>query len=655
MRRKARVTGNALDAVIQIISLAIVQNKHATKIKRPLLEVLEATAKMKPKTKLTMKLVSWLNSQMRNTQVKFVKFDKSANSLKEMLNNQKPSSCKIGLGFDSSKASISGTKLMDFVGSSVEKATDRSTIKAHGSTIHRSRGVTASVRKTRSSFDTNITPPTAAVGLRQTTSKKGKQATKASKAKSLSSLSEVAMTEAQQLKLVTKKSLQQTHISQESGSGADEGTSSIPWVLDVPTDESEEDLFWNSTAEEGDDYEGKDGDGDEDDDDDDQEVKMDDEKDDEEEGNGKEDLSLNIGREEGHDEEEEEDELYRDANINQGRGIQMTQEVEESHVTLTLVNHDGQQQSSSVSSQFTPTFVALLPMSVPTIIPSTIATVSTIRHAPTLPITAPSTLLQDLPNFGSLFGFDNRLRTLEANFSEFMQTNQFVRAVFAIPGIVHRYIDQRMNEAVQVAIQLQSNKLREEAQKENDEFLKTIDENTVNEQLEAEVLTRSSNSSKTSYVVVADLSEMELKKILIEKMEGNKSIQRSNEQMNLYKALVEAYESNKIILDAYEDTVTLKRRRDDDADKDEEQSVGPNRGMSASESATAEEPMQTTFEMEKPAHPEFEIVDTLTPKLIAGPTYELLKGSCKSLVELEYHLEEVYKATTDQLDWVNPE
>nr|GEV81985.1 hypothetical protein [Tanacetum cinerariifolium] len=46
-------------------------------------------------------------------------------------------------------------------------------------------------------------------------------------------------------------------------------------------------------------------------------------------------------------------------------------------------------------------------------------------------------------------------------------------------------------------------------------------------------------------------------------------------------------------------------------------------------------------------------VDTLTSKLIAGPIYKLLKGSCKSLVELEYHLEKVYKATTDQLDWVN--
>nr|GEV96395.1 hypothetical protein [Tanacetum cinerariifolium] len=32
-----------------------------------------------------------------------------------------------------------------------------------------------------------------------------------------------------------------------------------------------------------------------------------------------------------------------------------------------------------------------------------------------------------------------------------------------------------------------------------------------------------------------------------------------------------------------------------------------------------------------------------------------MKGSCKSLVELEFFLEEVYKATTDQLDWINPE
>nr|GEV45510.1 putative ribonuclease H-like domain-containing protein [Tanacetum cinerariifolium]GEW34261.1 putative ribonuclease H-like domain-containing protein [Tanacetum cinerariifolium] len=164
------------------------------------------------------------------------------------------------------------------------------------------------------------------------------KATKASKAKSLSALSEVAMTEAQQLKLVTKRSLQQTHISQSSGFGADEGTSSIPRVPNVPTDEYEEEITWNSTDEEGDDDEGKDDDDDNDngddgeerdgdddnedndgrkgnEDDDDQEDEGDDE---EKGGNGEENLGLNVGREEGH-EEEEEDELYRDVNINQGR------------------------------------------------------------------------------------------------------------------------------------------------------------------------------------------------------------------------------------------------------------------------------------------------------------------------------------------------
>ncbi|GKC28547.1 hypothetical protein Tco_1035841 [Tanacetum coccineum] len=53
-----------------------------------------------------------------------------------MLNNQKSSRCKIGIGFDSSKASTSGTKPINFVTSSAEIAPDGSTIKAHGSTIH---------------------------------------------------------------------------------------------------------------------------------------------------------------------------------------------------------------------------------------------------------------------------------------------------------------------------------------------------------------------------------------------------------------------------------------------------------------------------------------------------------------------------------------
>nr|GFA35631.1 hypothetical protein [Tanacetum cinerariifolium] len=414
----------------------------------------------------------------------------------------------------------------------------------------------------------------------------------------------------------------------------------------------------------------------------------------------------------------------------------------------------------------TPTSVAPLPMTAPTMTPSTIATITTTIQAPILPTTTLSTIIQNLPNFGSLFGFDNKLRTLEANFSNFMQTNQFAGAVSAILGIVQRYMDRRMNDEVNVKIikeqvkeqvKVQVSKIlprieqtvneqveaevKEQVKVQVSKILPRI-EQTMNEQVEAKVLTRSSHSSKTSYAVAADLSEIELKKILIEKMEGNKSIQRSDEQRNLYNALVEAYESKKIILDTYEETVTLKRRRDNDADKDEEPSAGPDRGSkrrkegkSLIQQALLHKLLPgalTTFQMEEPSHLEFDIgaedqpivqsiqhpewfsqqqkppsldrdwnktvpathgsiqpwiselaklsdsrssfnelmdtpldfsnilisrlrVDTLTPELLAGPTYELMKGSCKSLVELEYHLEEVFKATTDQLDWVNPE
>ncbi|GKE23669.1 hypothetical protein Tco_1435181 [Tanacetum coccineum] len=48
-------------------------------------------------------------------------------------------------------------------------------------------------------------------------------------------------------------------------------------------------------------------------------------------------------------------------------------------------------------------------------------------------------------------------------------------------------------------------------------------------------------------------------------------------------------------------------------------------------------------------------IQHLTQDLLTGPTYNLIKATCKSVVELEYHLEEVFKATNDQLDWHKPE
>ncbi|GKD07205.1 hypothetical protein Tco_1186890, partial [Tanacetum coccineum] len=329
------------------------------------------------------------------------------------------------------------------------------------------------------------------------------------------------------------------------------------------------------------------------------------------------------------------------------------------------VNPEYQQQSSSVSSGFVSNMLnprpdtgidsiftlnieatSLVDVLVATIAEPPLVFAITLPPLPTplithmqqtpvpTPTIIPSTSLQDLPNFGSLFGFDHRLQTLETDFSEFKQTNQFAEAVSFIPGIVDAYLANKMNEAVKTVVQLQSDKLKDEAQAENEDFLNKLDDNikkiikeqvkeqvkaqvskilpkiekTVNEQLEAEVMTRSSTESKTSLAIAANLSELELKKILIEKMESNKSINRSNEQKNLYKALVEAYESDKLILDTYGDTVSFKRRRDDE-DKDKEPfSIDGSKSQhkSAGESARTEEPMHTDKDLEEPAHQEFD-------------------------------------------------
>nr|GFB34263.1 hypothetical protein [Tanacetum cinerariifolium] len=70
----------------------------------------------------------------------------------------------------------------------------------------------------------------------------------------------------------------------------------------------------------------------------------------ENEGNDEEDQDLRLSEEARIQEEEEADELYRDVDINQGWGLQVSQDIEDSHVTLTPIHPDGLQESSSVSS-----------------------------------------------------------------------------------------------------------------------------------------------------------------------------------------------------------------------------------------------------------------------------------------------------------------
>ncbi|GJX54098.1 hypothetical protein Tco_0282467, partial [Tanacetum coccineum] len=357
------------------------------------------------------------------------------------------------------------------------------------------------LKSTKKKADSESSPKTkltqASKGKRIKTIAKGDKPAKkkqsATKSKGLTVLSEVALTEAEQIKLATKKSLIQTHSSHANGSGAYEGTSSIPRVPDVPTYESDEDqISWKSSEEddddevhvseddddnnEDDDVNDDDGNNDDDDDDDvdnqDAEYQNDDdeqtdsdndgddfvhpkfsthdEEDKEEdsfdprvqtpshvestndEDNDEEIQDANVEgdkmNEEETNEEAEVDALYRDVNVNmEGRDtemtnaprtiVQTTQVIEDTHVIITSVNPEGQQQSSSI------------------------------------------------------------LKTLENNFLEFNQTNQFAAAVSSIPGIVDAYLANKMHEAVKTNVQLQSERLRDEAQAENADFLNKLDDN----------------------------------------------------------------------------------------------------------------------------------------------------------------------------------
>ncbi|GJS81354.1 hypothetical protein Tco_0747895 [Tanacetum coccineum] len=48
-------------------------------------------------------------------------------------------------------------------------------------------------------------------------------------------------------------------------------------------------------------------------------------------------------------------------------------------------------------------------------------------------------------------------------------------------------------------------------------------------------------------------------------------------------------------------------------------------------------------------------ISELTQDILVGPAYNILKGTCRSYVELDYNMEECFKELTDQLDWNNPE
>ncbi|GKA30642.1 hypothetical protein Tco_0716947, partial [Tanacetum coccineum] len=253
----------------------------------------------------------------------------------------------------------------------------------------------------------------------------------------------------------------------------------------------------------------------------------------------------------------------------------------------------------------------------------------------------PTVTSPKIPNFASVFKFDQRVSTLESKMSEFKQTNQFVEVVSSITGTVDMYLASKMKEVVDVAVQLQTNKVRKEAQAENQEFLNQVD---------------STMKTIIKDQVIAQVSKImpKIKKYVTESLGAEVLVRSTNQPQTAYAV-----------------AASLGR---DDQDKDEDPSAGSNQGTKRrksgkdtksskdiSQAALAEEPPISFDEFNDTTFDFFAFVmnrlkiPNLSQEILVGPAFNLLKGTCKSITELEYHLEECSKATTKRLDWHNPE
>ncbi|GJS74534.1 hypothetical protein Tco_0707375 [Tanacetum coccineum] len=527
-------------------------------------------------------------------------------------------------------------------------------------------------------------------------------------AQGLETLSEIALSKAEQMKIALERSKTQQHSSHVSGSGADEETGVKPGVPDVPTYESDdEQISWKSSEKEDDDEVAMNDDDDNDDDNDDADNQDDegqkyDEHDEEEQEDKEEDsfdprvqtpsyvestddedsdeeiqgenVEGDKQDEKETNEEVESNELYKDMNVNlEGRDIEMTnaqqtnvqptQETEDTHVIITApVNPKGQQQSSSMSSSFVSNML---------------------NHSPDTSI-------------DSIFN----LNTESTSLVDVPITSIVEAPLLDEAQAENTYFINKLDDNIKKIIKDQ---VKEQVKAQVSKILQKI-KKIVNEQLKAEVLTCLSNKSKTSHAVAANLSELELEKILIDKMESNKRRDDEDKDEEPFAGSNQGSKRRRARKEP-ESTSAPKEKTSKTTGKSTEGSKSYHKFAGVTEDQPNEETSQLPDWFQKPAKPptldrdwnktlpeahgpiqpwlsslaqmedpcesfnelmdtplDFSTfvmnrlkVNTLTPELLVGPTFELMKGTCKSLVKLEYFFEEVYKATTKKLDWNNLE
>ncbi|GJZ21890.1 hypothetical protein Tco_0558929 [Tanacetum coccineum] len=340
--------------------------------------------------------------------------------------------------------------------------------------------------------------------------------------------------------------------------------------------------------------------------------------------------------------------------------------------TLKKMNRVLGSQTTTTSLPIHVSVITTIPQSLQTFTPPPL--VSTPTPPPTTEAINPPTTL---PDFASVFRFNDRITALE---KESLTARIKEQVKYQLPQILPKEVSN---------------------------FAPPVIEKLIKESRDEVTLAKVSSQPQSTYKAASTLTEFELKKILLDKMEKSESYLTSLEHRDVGQKNQDKDEDPFAGSDR-----GLKKRKtskdtepttDSDMPQDQEGNLGDNEDEPRKETASRRDWFKKPTPPQEPTDPDWNIVKTtqegptqnwlmtlaaststdkslkdfdelmstpidfsgyilnglkienLTQEILLGLAFRLLKGTHSNYAELEYDFEECYKALSEKLDWENPE
>nr|GEY26267.1 hypothetical protein [Tanacetum cinerariifolium] len=252
-------------------------------------------------------------------------------------------------------------------------------------------------------------------------------------------------------------------------------------------------------------------------------------------------------------------------------------------------------------------------------------------------------------------------------------------------------------------------------QKELSNFAPLMIKSIITESLEHAVLAKESSQPKSTYEAVATLTEFELMKFFIDKMDESQSYLTATKHRECYDGLIKSYDLDKNP-SAGSDRGLKKRKTNKDAEptkeelefkvvdsdmpQDQEENLGNDEEEPMGKVASKRDWFTKPKQPQEPTDPDWNVgktpqqgptqsrlmtlassadklsktfdelistpidfsayimndlkITNLTQEPLLGPAFKLLKSTRFNYAKLEYDFEECYKDLSEKLDWDNP-